>query len=198
MRSAPRILDPEATRKSILRAATAVFSQKGLAAASLNEIADKAEVTKSLVLYHYGSKEDLWQAVLTDKKAKFFAVAQKFLAEENAHVLELVRTKFDLYAQDPDFPRLIAWMSLDAGDLPSEAPEKVQLVRKKIEAHAAEFGVPDGVDPVMFIIVLMSAVDGYFRFKNLYSKLVGLPLNDQDSQDLFFQTLTQVAFPTTT
>jgi TetR/AcrR family transcriptional regulator len=49
---------------SILAAGRRIFSQKGFAGVSTQEIADAAGVNKRLIFYYFGSKEDLYLAVM--------------------------------------------------------------------------------------------------------------------------------------
>lgn len=55
--------EKEQRREDILDAAEKVFSEKGLAAATMDEIADAAELGKSTLYLYYKSKEDLYLAV---------------------------------------------------------------------------------------------------------------------------------------
>ena len=60
---APR--DPLATKLRILDAAEGLFMEHGYEATSLRAITAAAEVNLAAVNYHFGSKEELFQAVLT-------------------------------------------------------------------------------------------------------------------------------------
>lgn len=51
-------------KDSILNAAARVFATSGFIAATMQSIADEAEVDKKLVHYYFGSKEDLFVAML--------------------------------------------------------------------------------------------------------------------------------------
>jgi TetR/AcrR family transcriptional regulator len=55
---------PDATRRRILAAATGEFAAKGLAGARVDEIADRALVSKRMLYHYFGDKEALWLAVL--------------------------------------------------------------------------------------------------------------------------------------
>lgn len=55
---------PPSAAQAILRAAEHLFSDKGFDAASVNEIARKARVSKANVFHHFGCKRDLYLAVL--------------------------------------------------------------------------------------------------------------------------------------
>jgi len=52
------------TRQRLLMAAGKLFAEKGMSGASIREIARKARVNVAAVNYHYGSKENLYRAVL--------------------------------------------------------------------------------------------------------------------------------------
>ena len=53
----------EATRETLLDAATLVFAREGFGPANLREIATAAEVNPALIGYHFGSKKGLYVAV---------------------------------------------------------------------------------------------------------------------------------------
>jgi TetR/AcrR family transcriptional regulator len=53
----------EQRRDAILDAAKGVFSEKGLQASTMDEIADHAELSKPTLYLYFGNKEDLYQAV---------------------------------------------------------------------------------------------------------------------------------------
>lgn len=56
--------EKERRRKAIVLAAEEVFFTKGLAQATMDEIADRAELSKGTLYLYYGSKEDLYLAVM--------------------------------------------------------------------------------------------------------------------------------------
>jgi AcrR family transcriptional regulator len=62
--SARRRLNPEDRRQEILDAAVRLFGERGYSDVSLSEIARAAGVTHALVHHYFGSKRDLYLAVL--------------------------------------------------------------------------------------------------------------------------------------
>ena len=56
--------EKELRRETILRAATKVFFDKGLQNATMDEIAEAAELSKGTLYLYYKSKEDLYLAVM--------------------------------------------------------------------------------------------------------------------------------------
>lgn len=61
---ARQVRDAEATRAAILDAAEEEFARFGLNGARTEAIAAKTGVTKAMIYYYFGSKEDLYQEVL--------------------------------------------------------------------------------------------------------------------------------------
>ncbi len=58
--------EKEQRRDEIVRAATAVFFEKGLPNATMDEIAEAAELSKGTLYLYFKSKEDLYLAVTSD------------------------------------------------------------------------------------------------------------------------------------
>ncbi|MDN3260205.1 ScbR family autoregulator-binding transcription factor [Streptomyces sp. CSDS2] len=55
------------TRRAVLRAAAAVFAERGYAAATISEILKRAGVTKGALYFHFDSKAALAQGVLQEQ-----------------------------------------------------------------------------------------------------------------------------------
>ena len=60
----PRIRDADRSRRAILDAAETLFAQRGFEAVSLQEIGDAAGLSRGTPNYFFGSKQDLYVAVL--------------------------------------------------------------------------------------------------------------------------------------
>src|SRR5262245_14872026 len=56
--------DADRPQETILRAAMAEFSERGLAGARVDQIAERAGINKKLIYYYFGNKEKLFLAVL--------------------------------------------------------------------------------------------------------------------------------------
>lgn len=69
-------------RETILGAAEGVFFDKGLRAATLDEIADKAEVSKGTIYLYFASKEDLYCSLMTKALILLLDTFREFKPEE--------------------------------------------------------------------------------------------------------------------
>lgn len=72
-------------RRTILEAATKLFTSRGYRAISIREIAAASGTTHSTVLHHFSSKEDLLRAVLAQRDED---VAARIEAQDARHVPE--------------------------------------------------------------------------------------------------------------
>jgi AcrR family transcriptional regulator len=87
-------------QQKILAAAIDIFSEKGYAASSTNEIAKKAGVAEGTIFRHYKTKKELLLAIVTPTMAKF--VAPFFI---KTFAKEVFENEYEHYS---DFLRMIA------------------------------------------------------------------------------------------
>ena len=69
------------TRENVLTAALEVFSQYGYSAARLEEIAQVAEVTRGAIYHHFGNKEGLYKALVTERSAGVNQLAEEIFSQ---------------------------------------------------------------------------------------------------------------------
>lgn len=79
---ARRLLRREERHAAILHGAAAAFARSGFAATSMEDVAEACGVTKLIVYRHFGSKEDLYRAILQ----RVFDRQAEELARGLAHV----------------------------------------------------------------------------------------------------------------
>lgn len=100
------------TRERILAAAGHVFACKGFQAATLDEIAASAGMTKGAIYWHFRSKNDLFFALLDHKFSQQVAPlpeeVQQAIAQGDPQraVTGILRAGFARMRADPDWPRL--------------------------------------------------------------------------------------------
>jgi AcrR family transcriptional regulator len=99
-------------RERILAAALECFGASGFEGASTRAIAEKADVTHTLVLYHFQSKEQLWVATVEDVVSKYIAEAQQQISEvEKSSAQSELKIFIDRFirfsAKYPDIHRIL-------------------------------------------------------------------------------------------
>ncbi|MDH3944602.1 MAG: TetR family transcriptional regulator [Anaerolineae bacterium] len=85
------------TRENLLSAALRVFSQKGYSATRLDDIAQAAGVTRGAIYHHFGGKEELFMALVSEREAGVNKIAQQIVAEGGSASLVLRRLLVRLF-----------------------------------------------------------------------------------------------------
>ncbi len=102
--------NPEATKAEILKAAREVFASAGLAGATIADIAEKAGANKRMIYHYYGSKEELFAAVIEDAYSAIRLSEMKLkldlLPPEKA-IEKLVDFTWEYYLKNPEFITLV-------------------------------------------------------------------------------------------
>jgi len=81
------------TRANLLKTALSVFSAKGYAAATLDDVAKAAKVTRGAIYWHFKSKADLYNTLIQELSARGTTVVQQALAEGGT-LIEMLRRIF--------------------------------------------------------------------------------------------------------
>jgi TetR/AcrR family transcriptional regulator len=144
-----RIRNPERSRAAILDAAERLFARQGYDATSLNQVGASAGVSRGTPGYFFGSKADLYQAVLD----RSFAEVREAVREGRARALAsnessetilagAVSDYFDFLAARPNFVRLIEREALSGTRLPDRVSH-LSAGQEALAAMSIELGLDD-------------------------------------------------------
>jgi AcrR family transcriptional regulator len=156
--AAPRTNDPERTMADIIAVATHEFSEKGLAGARIDVIAEAMRTSKRMIYYYFGSKEALYVRVLEEAYRRIRAIEAGLhledLAPEDA-LRKLVGFTVDYQLANPDFIRLVMTENIHRGEFlaQSKAIQKLNVPAIDAVREVYQRGVKAGVfragiDPV--------------------------------------------------
>jgi len=98
------------TEEKILEAAKRVFQEQGFSGARMQEIADEADINKSMLHYYFRSKDKLFQKVFQESIREFFPVIFEVLSSDLAFVPKvetLVKTYYEMFEKHPHLPRFV-------------------------------------------------------------------------------------------
>ena len=141
--------NPARSRAAILDAAEQLFADKGYDATSLSEVGAVAGVSRATPGYFFGSKADLYQAVLDRSFAEVREAVRagraRALASNESYEAILagaVSDYFDFLAARPNFVRLIEREALNGGHLPTGVSH-LSAGQEALAAISAELGLDD-------------------------------------------------------
>lgn len=164
----------EQSQQQILAAAEDEFADKGLAGARVDEIAETSGVNKQMIYYYYGSKEDLYLAVLE----RAYAAMRKSESELSLTDLDpleairkLIEFKFDYYAENPVMIRLLAGENMQNAKYLKKSSRLremhislIDMLQSVLSAGEKKKLIRSGVDPVQLYFSI--AALSYFYFAN--------------------------------
>lgn len=164
----------EQSQQQILAAAEVEFAEKGLAGARVDEIAEESGVNKQMIYYYYGSKEDLYLAVLE----RAYAAMRKSESDLNLTGLapldairKLVEFKFDYYVKNPVMIRLLAGENMQNAKFLKKSSRLremhislIDVIQSVLSAGEKQKVIRSGVDPVQLYVSIASL--SYFYFAN--------------------------------
>ena len=106
----PRARNPEATKQRVLDAAKVEFARHGLAGGRVDAIAGRAKANKQMIYHYFGSKQDLFLAVLEDAYSDIRNAESK-LDLDHLDPIEALKTlvifTWNYYLKNPEFLTLV-------------------------------------------------------------------------------------------
>lgn len=178
--------DGEARREAILDAGLAVFSGVGLHGASVEQLAEKAGLSKTNLLYYFPSKEELYLAVLRRVLEIWLDPLQALDAmSEPADALRAyIRTKLTLSRDAPQASRLFCLEIVQGA--PLLRAELEGPLRRLVDAKAAIIAgwIAQGRigphDPHHLVFSIWAITQHYADFAVQVDAITGRGLDDPD------------------
>ena len=153
--------DPQATRARIQAAATRLFSERGLHAVSMRELARAAHTTPGTLHHYFGSKQGLYQACTAPMYAQVQALQARFVASLAGTAPEqlaeqAVRQGWALAREHRQALRLVQRTVLDAGE--ASEPRRQQALDATLDLGSQALAAHSDLPPAERRAMLYSVV----------------------------------------
>ncbi|WP_148861305.1 TetR/AcrR family transcriptional regulator [Marinobacter fonticola] len=158
-------------RERIVAAAEQEFAQHGFRGATIQNIAERAELPKSNVLYYFSNKKRIYHALLDEIMVRWNAVFSEIKPEDDpAQALEaFIRTKVELSRRYPVASRLFAQEVIQGAPFLKDhlRTDMREWVRDRagVIQHWVDEGRMAQVDPVKLIFLIWSSTQHYADFE---------------------------------
>ena len=196
-----RVRDPQATRRALQEAATALFARRGFAGATADRIARRAGVNKAMINYHFGGKRGLYTAILRESFSALLERLRGITAVEAPPPQQLrnfIATFAETVGQTPDLLAMLLREMLSGGehpDLDREVfefiPQLLGMVRGVVEA-----GIKDGsfreVDSLLTHLGLIGSLVFFFATGEFRGRMLGEMNLAPPSADEFIRHLQEL------
>jgi AcrR family transcriptional regulator len=180
--------DPERTREEILDVALSEFARNGYAGARVDEIAARTRTTKRMLYYYFGSKEQLYIAVL-ERAYATARDAERQLDVDHLDPVSAIRTlaevTFDHHESHQDFISLVAIENIHRAEFIARSPALAELSTPAVAviARILDRGRATGVFPRQVEAIdvhMMISAFCFFRVSNrhTFGALFGVDMLD--------------------
>jgi TetR/AcrR family transcriptional regulator len=179
-----RLRQIEDKRSAILGAALGLFSRFGLHGTSIDQVAARADVSKSNLLYYFANKEELYVSVLRDLLELWLEPLRGFSAEQDPReaIGGYIRRKLVISRDRPDASRLFCLEMIQGAPLLRDELDRElrTLVERKSEVIRSwiDAGKLAPVDPHHLIFALWAITQHYADFGVQVQALTGHTLED--------------------
>lgn len=188
-----RVRDADRTRAEILEVATEEFSRRGYAGARIDEIAERMRTTKRMIYYYFGSKEQLFVAVLERAYAHIRSLEQSLDVEgldPMAAMQRLVELTYDHHTANPDFVRLVSVENIHRAEhltqsdrLSTMADPVLTLIAAILDAGVASGDFRVGIDPLDMHQMISAFCVFPVANRHTFEALFGRDLLDPERRD---------------
>ncbi|HHH1890120.1 HTH-type transcriptional regulator RutR [Yersinia enterocolitica] len=184
-----------AKRQLIMTAALDLFSLYGIHGTSLDQVAERADVSKTNLLYYFPAKEALYIAVLKDILAIWLAPLKALQADQQPidAIRHYIALKLAVSRDHQQASRLFCLEMIQgapllkqelAGELKTLFDDKVLIIRRWMDD-----GLIADVEPQHFIFMLWATTQHYADFSAQIEAISGKNLSDKE---FFQQTVASV------
>ena len=180
-----------ATRTRILDAALEEFTAKGLAGARVDEIAERSGVNKRMIYAHFGSKDELWLAILEEayaaKRHEENLVDVAGLQPREA-IARLVAFNLRYTAAHPNFVALLNQENLHRAVYLNRSERVKALytpllsrIKDVLARGAAERVFRSDVDPMQLYVTMVALGHFYVANHHTLSNIFGTGLMTEEA-----------------
>jgi TetR/AcrR family transcriptional regulator len=169
--------DAAATRARILQAAMQEFAAKGLDAARIEDIADKAGANRRMTYYYFGSKEGLYLAALEAAYFELVEVEERIDVDRLGPIeaiAAMVQAKFEHYVKYPHYIEFVKMENLyrarhlkTSRRIAEMRAPLISVIERVLERGAAAGVLRKGVDPLDLYLSICAL--GFFVFSNRHT-----------------------------
>jgi AcrR family transcriptional regulator len=143
VRKKKRIRNPEQTREKLLKATVDLVAEKGIEALSMKEVAQKAEVSRSVAYLHFADRDDLLKAAKEWISARLQDGVKRF--DENTTLFERVLYTTQLVLKNHEASRIMITDALSGGGLDLHDP-LFQSVKERLTLLQSQGGLKPDFD----------------------------------------------------
>ena len=186
--------DGEGTKSLIFECSEKLFAEKGFNGVSLAEISRESGISVGLILYHFKSKEKLYDEVIERISARYMGVLggvrdKDLLPKEM--ISAALKAVFDFWKNDTTYHRISLWSYLEGREDTAVNEAKLTAgLAAYLKSLQADGSFPKEIEPVVFLSMIIGPIHFWFRYKTRFAEILGLKEEGEDIDGLFLKQFT--------
>ena len=189
------------SKEDILKAAEIKFAEKGIYGTRVDDIAQAANINKRMIYEYFGSKEDLYKAVLVEVYSRLSRQEMILLSEDISYtdaIKKITSLYFEYLQNTPTYVNLILWENLNEGkyikdiDFSNIKTPVFNLLREVIDKGKKEGIFKQEADTEQFILSLLTFTFAHFSNRYTLSKLLGKDITSMENIRMSINTVTEM------
>lgn len=177
-------MESPGTRQALLETARTLFAERGFDGTSVRAITAAAGANLGAVTYHFGTKDALYGAVVSESLGPFAAALVEAARRPGTpldRVEAVVRIHFEHMATHPELAQLMLRSVLRVGAPPEPALQTMRAIHgaliELVRDGQADGSIRDG-DPVLMALTLVSPSVHLVIMQRTLRQNVGIDLTD--------------------
>jgi len=174
------------TKAAILKAAAKAFADKGFKGCTIRQIAKAADVKHQSLSFHFGSKEDLWIAVvkylyneMKERSSVEYDSEKDILIQFKAHL----RGTIQYVADCPELIRIIYQESMSNSKRLEKLNPQIEAAQQIALFHLSQLrklGYLKNIPDIDLVFLYSGAINGRFLQAQLNESKTGKAINHPD------------------
>jgi AcrR family transcriptional regulator len=171
----------EKTKQTVLKAALKIFAQEGFANAKLRDIAALAGTTHSLITHHFGSKDDLWKAVvdygLDLQEIKILKIIKSRGSDDPVELFkDFIRSFVSTISKNPELSKIMLHDNSRTSphlEYLIERQKKLHSIVEPVFLDAQKCGYFKGFNHDSFLVYVRALVETPIATRDITNQLLG-------------------------
>jgi AcrR family transcriptional regulator len=179
------------TQSKVLGGAEKVFAAQGFDGTSLADISKASGISVGLILYHFKTKEQLYQEVL-ERLAARYAEVLTGLRDKNLPPPEMLREAlkavFDFWRTDRTYNRISLWSFLERREKNAASEARLTAgLASYLETMQEEGYLSKEIHPAVFLSMIIGPIHFWFRYRSRFAEILQLKGRKDELDEIFLE-----------
>lgn len=188
--------DGAGTKTLILERSEKLFAEKGFNGTSLAEVSAESGISVGLILYHFKSKEKLYDEVIEKISGRYMRVLSGIREKELAPaemVREALEAVFNFWNTDTTYHRISLWSYLEGRKNAVVNESRLTVGLAAYLTSLQDSGnFPKEIEPAVFLSMIIGPIHFWFRYKARFVEILRLKGDAENMDDLFLDQFTAI------